>query len=172
MDHRKMVGLETPGDQRIPVTVRDWDAMKRAIWRGAQGWEIVARQAITILEQCAHIEGCPGETSETETCLQDRYENQVRVQSGCPDRELRMSALVILNAARQFAPTVAPKPADSQYFAPSREYFSEVLSSLAASEVEIARLREELREATASDASTASTEPPPPPLPQPHKEIK
>lgn len=54
------------------------------------------------------------------------------ISSGCPDRELRMSLLVILNAARSFAPINARRPAGEPYFAPSREYFSEVMAELGA----------------------------------------
>lgn len=135
-EQRRLMGFETPGDQQVPVTVRDWEAMRRAVWRSAVGWEIAERQAAEILERCDHVEDCPGAASETEACLQ-----------GCRDREIRMSALVILSAARQHAPTDARKPADGPYFAPSREYFSEVLSSLHAAQVENTRLHEELHKA-------------------------
>lgn len=187
MDPRKLMGIESPGDHKVQVTVRDWNAMRRAIWRSAHGWEIVANTALDILVGCDHVEGCPGLDSETEPCLTDRYEEasptalEVRVERtspvrsviaaivkwfgrrtraievhetpqrtsvlvsrGCPDRELRMSALVILNAARQHAPVDAARPVD-EYFAPSREYFSSVLSSLAAAQIEIEELREKIR---------------------------
>jgi len=186
MDPRKMMGFESPGDRKVPVSVRDWDAMRRAIWRSACAWETVANMAMDIVESCAHTEGCPGITSETEPCLVDKYEEpptaiQVRpspvrafigwlrrfgrrgtsvpthvlVTRGCPDREMRMSALVILTAARQSAPVNAPKPTDEPYFAPSREYFSEVLSSLAAAQIEIERLREELKRKSAPPTEQA-----------------
>lgn len=144
-EQRRLMGFETPGDQQVPVTVRDWEALRRAVWRSAVGWEIADKQAVEILERCEHVEGCPGETSETEACMQE-----------CRDRETRMSALVILNAARQHAPTDARKPADGPYFAPSREYFSEVLSSLHTAQVENIRLREELRPAQAMKTATTA----------------
>lgn len=130
MDPQKMMGFDTPGDQRVPVPVRDWNAMRLAIWRSKVAWDIVVREADDLVKRAAHMEGCPGKAAETEPCLAD-----------CPDRELRMSALVILNAARQFAPVSARKPADAPYFAPSREYFSEVMAELVAAKAELEVLR-------------------------------
>lgn len=131
-----MMGFDIPGDQRVPVTVRDWNAMKLAIWRSRVGWKIAEDRSLETIASCRHVDGCPGKSSETSPCL-----------PGCPDREHRMSALVVLNAARMFAPNHAPKPADAPYFAPSREYFSDVLAELAGAQVEILRLREVLRKA-------------------------
>lgn len=125
MDAKKLMGFETPGDKRVAVPVRDWDAMKRGAWRSRISWEIAVRQALDILMRCEHSEKCPGFESELEPCL-----------SSCPDREIRMSALVILNAARAFAPVDARRPADGQYFAPSREYFSDMVSMLGAQQLE------------------------------------
>lgn len=160
---RKMQGFEVPGDQKIPVTVRDWNAMKLACWRSKVAWETAAREAIAILSQCAHSEGCEGAQDDTRPCLSDRWEKPpqadgetdeeytarsgVRVEKGCLDRELRMSALVILNAARTLAPVDARRSAADPYMAPSREYFSEVLATLSAAQVEVEVLREALRAA-------------------------
>ena len=162
MDPRKMMGLDNPGDQKVPVAVRDWSAMKLALWKSKTAWEIAKREAEAILNRCTHAEGCPASEDETQPCLSDLYEKAprgndetelqyearpgVRVQEGCPDRELRMSALVVLNAARMFAP-VNVRPANEQYFAPSREYFSEVLSDLSVAQVELELLRTALRDA-------------------------
>lgn len=196
MDPAKMMGFETPGDRRIPVTVRDWDAMKRAVWRNAKALESIANNAADILDRCEHAEGCPGSESDTEPCLLDRYATDeamavitrprsrvaawlsrmgrklglVRavtptttpaaklISRGCPDREMRMSALVILTAVRQAAPAnVVPCPPDQPYFAPTREYFSEVISSLGAAQIEIDELRKALQAAT-----ERPTTPPPP----------
>ena len=52
-----------------------------------------------------------------------------------------MSALVILNAARQFAPVDARQLAKAPYYAPSREQFSEVLGELGAAQAELKALR-------------------------------
>ena len=130
MDHQKMMGFDVPGDQKVPVPVRDWNAMRLALWRSKVAWDIAARAAADLVERAAHMEGCPGKELETEPCLPD-----------CPDRELRMSALVILNAARQFAPANVHKPANAPYFAPSREYFSEVISELEVARAELEVLR-------------------------------
>jgi hypothetical protein len=130
------MGFETPGDQRVPVPVRDWNGLKLALWRSKVAWEITAREAGEIIDRCGHMAGCPGKQDETEPCLHD-----------CPDRELRMSALVILNAARMFAPLDARKPADAPYSAPSREYFSEVIAALGMAQLENEALREALHTA-------------------------
>lgn len=163
MDPRKMMGFESPGDQKVPVTVRDWSAMKLALWRSKTGWEIAKREAESILSGCAHAEGCPASEDETRPCISDIYKKtdqadgetddeyatrpSVCVQTGCPDRELRMSALVVLNAARMFAPVDARRLSGEPYFAPSREGFSEVLSELSAAQVELELLRKALRDA-------------------------
>lgn len=163
MDPRKMMGFVSPGDQRVPIMVRDWSAMKLALWRSKTGWEIAAREAAAILDRCRHADGCPATEDETKPCLSDVYAKEaqlesetddeyaqragVRTQEGCPDREQRMSALVVLNAARMFAPVDVRRPANEPYFAPSREYFSEVLSDLGAAQIELEVLREALRAA-------------------------
>jgi hypothetical protein len=131
----KLMGLDSPGDQKVPITVRDWDALKRALWRSKIVLEIAERQASVILAECSHMPLCPGKTSETEPCFQ-----------GCVDREKRLSACVILAAARQLTAAVnARKPPDGPYYAPTREYFSEMLSALAAAQVEIEMLRAALQ---------------------------
>jgi hypothetical protein len=132
---KQMLGLEDPGDKKVGVRVRDWNALKLAAWRNRVGWGAIEDRAIEIIERCKHSEGCAGKEDASEPC-----------QSTCPDRELRMDALVMLNAARTCAPTDARKPAEgSSYFAPSREYFSEVLSELAAAQIENAALRMALK---------------------------
>jgi hypothetical protein len=143
MDNAKLMGLSTPGDQKVPVPVRTWDAAKRALWRSKISWDVAMKQTAGILERCAHMEGCPAQTSETATCLAD-----------CPDRELRMSALVILNAARQFGPLDAKRLAEGPYFAPSREGFSDMVAELAACRAELAELKGTPIELGALEAST------------------
>lgn len=135
---RGMMGFDNPGDQKIPIRARDWNAFKLALWRSKVSWEIVKSAAIDILVRCQHSEGCPGEKDETEPCLRD-----------CADREVRMSALVVLNAARTCSPATANKPAEGSYFAPSREYFSEVLVDLETTKAENVALREALKRAGA-----------------------
>src|SRR5271157_6549967 len=129
MDNAKLQGLVTPGDQKVNVPVRHWDGMKRQLWRSKISWDIALKETSNLLARCAHMEGCPAKTSETAPCLPD-----------CPDRELRMSALVILNAARQFAPIDARKASEGPYYAPSREHFAEVMAELSACQVDLAML--------------------------------
>jgi hypothetical protein len=130
MDPQKLMGFVTHDDEKVPVSVRDWDGMKRAIWRSKEAWSRVQREVIGVLERCSHMEGCEGKTSETAPCLPD-----------CPDREMRMSALVILNESRAFDSVDVRRPANASYFAPSREYFSAVLADLSACQLELEALR-------------------------------
>jgi hypothetical protein len=125
----QLMGMATPGDEKASVLVRHWEGMKRALWRSRVAWEIAQREATNLLAGVSHMEGCPGKTDETASCLPD-----------CPDREVRMSALVILNAARQFAPLDARRQ-DGPYYAPSREHFSEVIAELGACQAELESLR-------------------------------
>lgn len=136
MKPRDMMGFETPGDQKVPITVREWNGLRLALWRSRTSWEIAVRAASALLERCQHEKDCPGATDETERCF-----------AGCPDREQRMDALVILNAARMFAPLDARRAAADPYMAPSREYFSEVMAELASAQIERDTLREVLRSA-------------------------
>jgi len=128
MSQQHMMGLDP--EKRTLIDNRVWFGQKLALWRSRYAWDIAVKQAAEIVARCSHMTGCPAETVETEPCLAD-----------CPDREIRMSALVVLNAARQFAPPVAAKIANQPYMAPSREYFSEIVAELAACQAELAALR-------------------------------
>lgn len=159
MDQAKMQGVEVPGDQRVPVTVRDWNAMKHAAWRNRVAWDIAERAAREILDRCRHAEGCPGADDDSAPCTgtpafyttpgektsvkkKPSSVPRLTVQTdACPDREIRMSTLVILNAARQFAPVDAKKIAEAPYFAPSREYYSAIVSDLGAAQAELEAIR-------------------------------
>ncbi|KKM61807.1 hypothetical protein LCGC14_1528050 [marine sediment metagenome] len=151
MDAAQLMGYETPDDKKVPVSVRDWNAQKLALWRSKSLAGLAIREALEILSRCKHRDGCPGVESETAPCFSSAYSKdddsaiEVFIE-GCPDREQRMSALVILNAARQLAPADARKPAQP-FFAPSREYYSEVMAALGTSQIENEMMRELLREA-------------------------
>jgi len=158
----EMMGAKIPGDQKVAIPARDWSAMKLALWRSRAGWEIAVHEATEILARCRHVDGCPSLEDETAPCpgpkltFTEEGGSSVQVLGPvCPDRELRMSALVILNAARQLAPVIARRPAEAPYYAPSREYFSEVLAELTAKQIENEALRAALR--------AAGIEPPAPP---------
>lgn len=153
-----LMGLEVPGDQKIALPVRHWNALKLALWKNRQGGEIIARQASEILESCVHDEGCPGLESDVEPCLQ-----------GCLDRETRMSALVILQATKMVTPINAAKIANEPYYAPSRECFAEIVAELAIAQAENEAMRELLRQANIPAPTTieqTATLPAPPLLPQ------
>ena len=130
MDRKQQHMLGLDPEPRSTIDSRVWFGQKLALWRSKVGWDIAAKQAAEIVGRCSHMTGCPAESTETEPCLPD-----------CPDREIRMSALVVLNAARQFAPPSASKLANQPYTAPSREYFSDVVGELAACQAEIETLR-------------------------------
>jgi hypothetical protein len=72
------------------------------------------------------------------------FVHQAAPELGCPDREKRISILVILNCAREFAAIDVRKPADGRYFAPSREHFSKMVAELGAAQIEIDELRAKL----------------------------
>ena len=127
---KKLLGWESPDDKDVKIKLGHWNAMRLALWRSKYAWEIVVKQAEAIEEACKHAEGCPATDDETAVCLAE-----------CPDRETRMSALVILNAARQFAPVDARQLAKQPYFAPSREHFSEVVAELGVSQLELEAIR-------------------------------
>lgn len=153
MQNQKMMGFETAGDKRVSVTVRDWQAMQLAVWRSRVGFEAVILAATAIIANCKHADGCPGASDDTEPCLSDRYTtliegetSSVLVSHGCPDREIRMSALVALNAARTLAPIDARRPAGEPYMAPGRERYSETIAELGATQIELDRLRAILAE--------------------------
>jgi hypothetical protein len=130
-----MMGFVIPGDEKVAVPSRDWFAMKLAVWRMQHALQIAEREAMVIVASCKHEPGCPGKEIETEPCF-----------AGCEHRETRMSALVIQNAARQFLPVKAARKPEDPYYTPSREYFSEVLSTLGAAQIENEVLRRMLRE--------------------------
>src|SRR5579871_3972974 len=130
MDPLKQQGYTTESDKKVAVAVRDWNAMKLAVWRSKHAWDIVAREAQALVDRAAHMEGCPAkDEKETATCLPD-----------CPDRELRLSALVILGASRQFAPVQATRIAAAPFVSPSRERYSEVIAELGACQAQLAAI--------------------------------
>jgi hypothetical protein len=148
MNTEKMMGFEIPGDQRVSVTVRDWNGMKLALWRAKVALAIAAKQAGEIVERCDHSDDCPGAESDLEPCL-----------ASCPDREQRMSALVVLNAALVFGPSSAHK-SEEPYFAPSREHYSDVLAELMATRASLDAALDRLR-----DAGIEEPQPTPAPAP-------
>ena len=126
----KMMGYESPDDKEVKIRTGHWNALKLALWRSKYAWDIALKQAEVIEEACKHAPECPAVADETAICLAE-----------CPDREIRMSTLVILNAARQFAPVDARQLAKQPYFAPSREHFSEVIAELGIAQAELEAIR-------------------------------
>jgi hypothetical protein len=133
-----MLGLDP--EPRTLVDNRVWFGQKLALWYSKVAWDIAVKQAAEIVARCRHAEGCAGKSDESEPCPE-----------GCPDREIRMSAMVILSAGRQFAPPNATRPANQSYVMPNREYFSSIVAELAACQAELETLR-----------GTVVTMPPPP----------
>lgn len=152
MRNEKMMGFETPGDKKVQITVREWQAMQLATWRSRTAFEGIAQAALEIVSSCKHATGCPGANSLDEPCLADRYQvpdlksdpsvaESVLISKGCPDREMRMSALVILGQTQTMSPVDARKPAGEMYTAPSRERFSEVIADLGIAQIQLDMLR-------------------------------
>ena len=128
VDQQHMMGRDPP--KKVSIDERIWFATKLALWRSKVAWDIAVKEAAAIVARCRHANGCEGAAAETEPCRAD-----------CPDREVRMSALVVLNAARQFAPASATRPANQPYSPPSREYFSDVIAELVACQGELEVVR-------------------------------
>jgi hypothetical protein len=117
-------------EPRVPVDVRVWSGQKLALWKSKVGWDIAAKQAAEITARCRHAPECPAPADPNEPCL-----------SECPDHEIWLSALVVLNAARAFAPPVASKIAEQPYAMPSREYVASLVAELGACQAELEVLR-------------------------------
>jgi hypothetical protein len=128
IDQRQTLGLDP--EKKVQIDTRVWFGQKLALWRSLVAWDIAFKRATEIIARCRHAEDCPGATDEQESCLES-----------CPDRDNRLDALVILNAARQFAPISGSKLANQPYLPPSREYFSDVIAQLAACQAELEVLR-------------------------------
>lgn len=171
IDPKKLLGEETDSDKKVSVRLGDWNAMKLHAYNSKTKWETVALEAERLLEGCAHLDGCPAADNEAVACLglreMKRAFAQIGVNAteedgvvpavlpavgfapqaaelGCPDREKRISILVILNCAREFAAIDARRPAEGRYFAPSREYFSKMIAELGATQIEVDELRAKL----------------------------
>jgi hypothetical protein len=146
-------------DPRVTVDKRVWFGAKLALWRSKYFWDATFKQAAEIVARCQHMAGCPAET-EPETfraALLQAAKRQVNDDAqplrlalpeeiepcldDCPDREFRLSALVILNAARLFAPPSAARLAEQPYMMPSREWVAEIVAELAACQAELEVLR-------------------------------
>jgi hypothetical protein len=89
MDAQKKMGLRIPGDEKVTVPARHWQAARLALWRSKHAWDIAMREAKQVLDRCEHAPECAGKGNETEVCQRD-----------CPGREARLSALVILRTPR------------------------------------------------------------------------
>ena len=96
-------------------------------------WGFVESECRDLVASCKHAEGCLGATDIRESCL-----------PSCPDRQTRLSALVIYANAREFTKVEAQKPTSIEgggYIPPTREFFDLVLSDLAAAETELAEMK-------------------------------
>lgn len=150
MHPHKMMGFEDPGAQKVQVPVRAWNAMKLGLWRSKTALEIIIRAAGEIVARCEHADDCLAKENESVPC-----------SMACRDRQIRASALVVLGAARMFAPVDARQLAREPYHAPSREFFSEVMSELAAAQAELEALREVMRVAGLQVSGPSPNEKPP-----------
>ncbi len=123
-----MLGLDP--ELQTKVDNRVWFAQRLALWRSKVAWDIAVKQASEIVQRCRHEHGCDGAKDDGAPCLAE-----------CPDREIRMSALVVLGAGLQFAPVSAAKVLAQPFSAPGREYFTSIVAELAACQAELEILR-------------------------------
>lgn len=118
-------------DEKVPVSVRVWEGMRRSLARLMLTCAQMKREGDEMLSRCRHAPGCPGEKSELEACLAD-----------CPDREWRLSALVIrANAGAHVGAFRLPRVGPDDILAPpSREFLDRMIA-----ELELLRARDDWR---------------------------
>ncbi len=142
-----MLGFQP--DAKVTIDARHWEALRRIVWRMKVAWGFVEQECLALVATCRHVDGCRGAVESTEPC-----------RAECPDRQTRLSALVVLANAREFARADARKPGAS-YIPPTREYFDAIVSDLVAAEVALDEVRRKVVAAT--ELVPALTEPAPPP---------
>lgn len=121
-----LLGFEP--DHKVTIDSRHWESLKRIVWRMKTSWGFVGNESADLVASCRHTDGCPGAKSDSETCLRS-----------CPDRQTRLSALVILANSREFEKVTAPTPtkvSGAGYMPPTREFFDSLLSDLVAAQSE------------------------------------
>jgi hypothetical protein len=128
-----MLGFQPEG--KVTIDVRHWDALRRIVWRMKTSWGFVENECNAIIATCRHVDGCRGAVDSTETC-----------HPQCPDRQTRLSALVILANAREFARADVHKPG-ANYIPPTREYFDALVSDLATAEYTLEEVRRKVADA-------------------------
>lgn len=116
----QMLGI--PKVEKVSIDVRQWRALRRQMVRMVLGWRIADREMALVLAGCRHDAGCPAREDRTQSCL-----------STCPDRETRLSALVVKHNAELYSMhgETLPKHGDD-YRPPPREYFDAIVSELEA----------------------------------------
>lgn len=110
-------------EKTIPVKERVWQSMRRILARQAVSWTHCLRESRLILDACRHDPACPSKRGDPGLpCLQS-----------CPDREINLSARVLLASALEFAGTLRlPSWTGTGYIPPTREYFDRILAELEA----------------------------------------
>jgi len=140
-------------ESKVSIDARHWESLKRIVWRMKTSWGFVESECRDLIASCQHAEGCLGADDIREPCL-----------SSCPDRQTRLSALVIYANAREFISVNAPKPTSIEgggYIPPTREFFDLVLSELVVAHAELDDMKKLIQESGATLPPTVS----PPVLP-------
>ena len=107
--------------ETVTIDARRWKALRRQMLRMVLGWRNTQREARRILDSCRHASGCEGAADPSRPCL-----------ASCPDREGRLSALVILGNADEhvmFA-SALPRKLDNDYSPPARETWDALVAEL------------------------------------------
>jgi hypothetical protein len=120
----QLLGFQKP--EMVSVDAKKWQAVRRQLVRLVIGWRYAAKESGRILETCRHADGCRAAAGDhTAPCL-----------PACPDREVRLSALVIAHNAELYAmlrETMGlPLRVDGDFHPPSRETWDAVVSELEA----------------------------------------
>jgi len=112
-------------EEKVTIDAKRWQGVRRQLVRLVIGWRYAEKEASRILEVCRHAEGCLGASDRSKPCL-----------PACPDREMRLSALVIQRNAEQYAmvrETLGlPLRVEGEFHPPSRETWDAVISEIEA----------------------------------------
>jgi hypothetical protein len=130
-------------DEKIEVSTAWLEAMRRSLARVMLTCEQISYECGEMLTRCVHSPECPGKSDETVPC-----------EPHCPDREWRLSALVIRRNCQQHVEKVGkvtlPRTADGILLPPPREFIEHIVA------------QNELLSAKLEERERVSTEPAPP----------
>jgi hypothetical protein len=125
----KLQGFQA--DEKVAVKVRTWEGIRRTLANMMETAVQVVRECDEQLERCKHAPGCTAQGGLVDPCPPE-----------CPDREFRLSALVIrANFARYVGMYTLPKGnSEGVTLPPAREFLDQMIS-----ELELLRARDDWR---------------------------